>query len=113
MADKKTSAATQATAAAVAERLTASLTLHDADSKFQAVAETAPCAIFVYRDDKIVYGNHAGEVITGYTLPELHAIRVFDIIHPDFRQYIMERAAARKRGELGTSRYELRILPKD
>ena len=114
MADKKRSAPPQrASGVAVAEQLTAALSLRDADSKFQAVAETAPCAIFIYREDKFIYGNPAAEVITGYSLPALYQMRFYDLVHPEFRKYIMERAAARQRGELATSRYELRILPHD
>ncbi|MDP9267191.1 MAG: PAS domain S-box protein [Acidobacteriota bacterium] len=114
MAEKKSSAPPQrASALAVAEQVTAALSVRDADSKFQAVAETAPCAIFIYREDNFVYGNPAAEVITGYSLPELYQIRFYDLVHPEFRKYIIERAAARQRGELETSRYELRILPKD
>src|SRR4051812_18456407 len=113
MAHKKPPAVPPPTAAAVAERLAATLNLHDAESKFQAVAETAPCAIFIYREDKFVYGNPAAEVITGYTVPELYEIPFYDLVHPEFRPYIVQRAKARQRGELETSRYELRILPKN
>src|SRR4051812_21543919 len=103
----------QAPGIALAEQLTAALNPRDADSKFQAVAETAPCAIFIYRDEYFIYGNPAAEVITGYTLPELYKIRFTDVVHPEFRKFIIERAASRERGELETSRYEIRILPKD
>src|SRR5438105_9421257 len=110
MADKQSSAPPRRPSpVAVAEQLTAAPSVRDAESKFQAVAETAPCAIFIYRQDNFIYGNPAAEVITGYSLPELYQIRFYDLVHPEFRKYMMERAAARQRGELQTSRYELRI----
>jgi len=114
MAEKDSSAPPQpASGVAVAEQLMATLNVGDADSKFQAVAETAPCAIFIYREDSFIYGNPAAEVITGYSLAELYKLRFHELVHPEFRRFIVERAAARQRGELQTSRYELRILPKD
>jgi PAS domain S-box-containing protein len=87
--------------------------MRDFDSKFEAVAETAPCAIFIYRGDTFIYGNPAATTITGYCLPELLVMKFYDLVHPEFRKFIVERAAARQRGEVETSRYELRILPKD
>ncbi|MBI2678564.1 MAG: PAS domain S-box protein [Candidatus Koribacter versatilis] len=97
----------------MADQLTAALNVRDAESKFQAVAETAPCAIFIYRQENFIYGNPAAETITGYSLPELYTIRFYDLVHPEFRKFIKERAAARQRGEIETSRYEVRVLPKD
>ena len=111
MADKETSASPQTTAAAVATQLAATAGMHD--SRFQAVAETAPCAIFIYRGDEFIYANPASETITGYSQAEIKDLHFSDLVHPQFRKYIVERAAARARGELPTSRYEIRILPKD
>ncbi|HTK96171.1 MAG TPA: PAS domain S-box protein [Terriglobales bacterium] len=114
MAEKDSPAARQRPSpAAVADQLTAALNVRDADSKFQAVAETAPCAIFIYRGENFIYTNPAAEVITGYTAAEIPKLKFYDLVHPEFRKYIIERAAARARGELETSRYEIRILPKD
>jgi len=92
---------------------TALAAMRDFDSKFEAVAETAPCAIFVYRGETFIYGNPAATVITGYSMDELLAVPFHELVHPEFRKFMMERAAARQRGETVTARYELRILPKD
>ena len=49
----------------------------------------------------------------GYTREELLHRSFIDYVHPDFRPLVIERSAARQRGEDVTSRYEIKILTKD
>lgn len=97
----------------ITERVLAEAALRESEERFRTVAEVTPAAIFVIEGDRIVYVNQAAEEITGYTAQEMMAMDPWTILHPDFRELSLERGRARKRGELVTSRYQLRIIRKD
>jgi diguanylate cyclase (GGDEF)-like protein/PAS domain S-box-containing protein len=52
---------------------------------FRALAESAPFAVFVYRDDRFLYFNQAAMTLTGYTRAELCAIQPHELLHPEDR----------------------------
>src|SRR5205823_10941025 len=70
-------------------------------------------SIFIYKGTRFFYANPASEQITGYTREELLTKSVTDMIHPDFRQMIAERSAARQGGQLVPERYEFKVIRKD
>lgn len=86
--------------------------LRDSEAKFRAVAETATCAIFIHQGANYLYANRAAEVITGYMREELLAMNFWEIVHPDFREFVRGRGHARQRGEAVPSQYEFKILTK-
>src|SRR5437868_603977 len=69
--------------------------------------------MFIYQEDKFVYGNSNAEVLTGYSLAELYQMNFWDIIHPEYREEVKKRGKARQKGEDVPSRYEVKILSKD
>jgi PAS domain S-box-containing protein len=86
--------------------------LRDSEAKFRAVAETAPCAIFIYRDGKPLYVNPAGCAMTGYSREELMAMEVFDILHPHFQHFARKMAAARAGGQNVPAHHEFKFITK-
>lgn len=50
---------------------------------FRALADSAPFAVFVYRDDRFLYFNEAAMTLTGCTRAELCAIQPRELLHPD------------------------------
>jgi PAS domain S-box-containing protein len=86
--------------------------LREANEKFRAVAETASSAILIHDGDRLRYVNQASERLFGYNRDDLLSRNMWEIIHPDERRLLRERAAARLRGEKAPNRYELKIITK-
>jgi PAS domain S-box-containing protein len=86
--------------------------LRETEEKFRLVAETSGSTIFIHDGSRLLYVNHAIEELTGYTREELLASDIWEMFHPDYRNLLKERAAARLRGEALPSRYEYKIITK-
>lgn len=87
--------------------------LRESESQFRLLVETTRFAIFIYGEDgAFSYFNPPVEVFTGYSGEELRSMKVWDLIHPDFRDLVRGRAQARFRGENVPSRSELKIMSK-
>ena len=85
--------------------------LTESEAKFRSLAESAACAIWIWRDDSFLYLNPQTEAMLGYTRQELFAMRVWTLIHPDHRELVQERARRRLDGDQSVpSRYEMKIL---
>src|SRR5947208_1202527 len=89
------------------------LALAEIERKFKAVADTAPCAIYIHDGTHIVYVNAAAERIAGYSREELLALDLWEIVHSDDRDFVMQRARQPFAGESTQDRYEYRIIRKD
>ena len=79
---------------------------------FRALAENTNVAIFLYRDDKVIYVNPAFERMSGYTLEELRNGEGLNAIHPDQRKLVAERISKRFAGEQVPDKYELHFVTK-
>jgi len=87
--------------------------LRETESRFRAVADTAASAILICQADLFVYVNAATERITGYSAQELAKMHFWEIVHPEFRDLIRIRGAARQAGNnITPNRYEFKILTK-
>jgi PAS domain S-box-containing protein len=87
--------------------------LRESEAKFRALAESAPAAILILAEEKILYVNSAFELITGFTREEALAMRFWEFVHPDMQEFVKERGLARQRGQSLPERYELKALTKD
>jgi hypothetical protein len=96
----------------VTERKLAEQALRESEAKFRLMAETAACAIWIYQGSEFLYVSPAVEKITGYTRAELTRMNVWDVVHPDFRALVQERARTRLAGGPLPSRYEFKIVTK-
>ena len=87
--------------------------LRESEAKFRLLVETTRFAIFIYREDgEFCYFNPPVELFTGYSAEELRRMTIWDMIHPDLRDFVRSRARARIRGENVPSRSELKIISK-
>jgi PAS domain S-box-containing protein len=88
--------------------------LRESEAKFRLLVETTRFGIFIYRESgEFCYFNPPVELFTGYSSEDLRTMTIWDLIHPDFRDFVRARARARFRGENVPSRSELKILSKD
>jgi PAS domain S-box-containing protein len=94
------------------DRWRAADALRKSEELFRTLAETAPCAIFIYRGSRVRYANPATTAITGYGREDAAGLNLWDVVHPDDRERAQERALARQRGEDVPSHLELRIIDK-
>jgi two-component system, sensor histidine kinase and response regulator len=96
----------------IAERKKAEETLAVSEHRFRTMAETMPTMVAIFQGTGHVYVNPAAVAMMGYSREELLHRSFMDYVHPDFRQVVLARSAARQRGEDVTSRYEIKILTK-
>jgi diguanylate cyclase (GGDEF)-like protein/PAS domain S-box-containing protein len=80
---------------------------------FQMLVDSSPTAINILHGDRLLFVNPAMERLSGYSRDELLGMKMTDLIHPDSRQTVANRAAARQRGEHAPSHYEFQLVTKD
>jgi PAS domain S-box-containing protein len=86
--------------------------LFAAEETFRAIAEVTQAGLYILEGTRFVYVNAAAEKISGYTQEELLGMDFFDIIHPESHQEVRERWQARLRGDMVTSRHEVKMVTK-
>ncbi|WP_052299023.1 PAS domain S-box protein [Thermodesulfatator indicus] len=82
---------------------------HEAIEVLRVFLESASVGIYLYREE-FIYVNPAFEKITGWKLSELKNKKVWELVHPDYRETVKERTLARLRGEKTPPQYEIKIL---
>jgi PAS domain S-box-containing protein len=97
----------------ITESKLAELAIRESETKFRALAESSPMAVFIYQGDHLVYANPATEVLSGYSKEEILQMNFYDFIHEDFKPYIMERGVLRQQGEEVPNRYEFKVVDKN
>jgi PAS domain S-box-containing protein len=86
--------------------------LRESEAKFRLVAETAPCAIWILRGERLVYVNRYAESLSGYSREELFSMNPWVLVDPEFRAMGEQRSDARLRGENPEPRYQFKIRTK-
>ncbi len=86
--------------------------LKESEDKFRTLAESSPYAIMIYQDDRWIYANPAGELLSGYTAAELFEMNFWDIATDEYRELIRERGKSRQVGQPATPAYEFKICTK-
>lgn len=95
------------------DRKQAADALKASEARFRTLAETTPCAIFIYQDERFTYANGATSTITGYSREEFLRLGFWDVVHADFRPLVQARGLAGEKTEGGPLRYEIKIVRKD
>jgi two-component system cell cycle sensor histidine kinase/response regulator CckA len=86
--------------------------IRESEAKFRALAESAVPAIYIYEGEKFLYVNPASEQIFGYTREELLSMTPWQLVHPDFKLNVQQRADDRVAGKPVPSRYEFKAVNK-
>jgi len=95
----------------ITERVRLEKELEDREKRFKALAELSPAGILVHHQGEILFVNDALCKILGYTKEEIMKKKVWDLIHPDYRE--LARVMMQKRLEGERPVYELKTLRKD
>jgi PAS domain S-box-containing protein len=73
---------------------------HKSEERYQSLIDLSPEAIFINRDDRIVFVNPAALRLFGASAPDQILGRSpFDLFHPDFHEIIRERVAQLRAGK--------------
>jgi diguanylate cyclase (GGDEF)-like protein/PAS domain S-box-containing protein len=86
--------------------------LEQSEARFRALAEHAPCAIFILQGAEIRFANQAAMEVTGYRREDFEHRSLWDVVHPDGREAIHRRLEGLGRSRAAT-RHEVKILRKD
>ena len=108
--------AVQGIARDITARKKAQMALEHSEMRFRNLVENANDAIYIIHPEQgFQYVNPAFENIVGYPAETVYgeSFSFWDIIHPDDRDLVKKRAAARESGEDIPSRYEFRIIAAD
>lgn len=87
--------------------------LKKSETKFRAFSDLSPSAISIQRRNKYFYVNKAWSEITGYKVDELKDIGPYDIIHPEWIDFVKEMSSGELKREGVKLRYEVKIVTKD
>ncbi|MFO8133817.1 MAG: PAS domain S-box protein, partial [Thermoplasmatota archaeon] len=108
--------AVQGIARDITARKRAQMALEHSEMRFRNLVENANDAIYIIHPERgFQYVNPAFENITGYSAETVYgeAFSFWNVIHPDDRELVKNRAMARESGEDIPSRYEFRLLAAD
>jgi PAS domain S-box-containing protein len=87
--------------------------LRESESNFRHLAEKSPTGILIYQNNKWIFTNKAGSDITKYSPEELYAMDFWEIVHPDYVEWIKELGIRRQKGDNTLpSRFEFAIVTK-
>jgi PAS domain S-box-containing protein len=103
-------------ALAIAEEMTDQIRSDEAleysAMKFDTLVDTLAAMVFIAQGTRFVYVNPELVRVSGYTRSELTSMNFWEIVHPDYRDLVRERGAARQRDHPVPFRYELKIRTK-
>ncbi|MCC6864749.1 MAG: PAS domain S-box protein [Ignavibacteria bacterium] len=97
----------------ITERINSEKLLRESEEKYRELTESVPAAIFIYANNKLVYGNQYSVKITGYNVKEMIGKNFWELVHPDQKEIVKQRGEARLSGKEVPARYDLKIIDKN
>jgi len=87
--------------------------LGESESKFRALTEFSPCAIFIIQGEHYVYINPTFEALTGYNLEEISKIKFWELVPGEMSLTVMEQGLTRQFDDRPALRTWHKILAKN
>lgn len=84
--------------------------LQASEERFRTLAENTSACIYIHKGDHLAYINPAMEKVTGYSKEELLSIDPYDLIHPDYRETVLEKGRALQMGSRGVGTSEIMTI---
>jgi PAS domain S-box-containing protein len=86
--------------------------LRDSEERYRKVVEQSHDAIFIVEGSKFIFVNPRVIEISGYTRDELHRMDFRELLHPDDREFVIDIANRRAKGEPVPKTYDARVVTK-
>lgn len=98
----------------IEERVRAEDALRRSEENYRTLIELLPHAVFVHRNERMLYMNPAARRMLGFEPDEpIDGFGIYDIVHPDDRAVVVDRVRTRLyRGEVAPTREE-RLVCRD
>lgn len=96
----------------ITDRINAEKLLRESEDKYRSLTESVPAAIFIFSDNKFIYGNEYSYKITGYSVKEMLGKNFWELVHPDFKDAAKQRGIERIAGREVPDRYDIKIIDK-
>ncbi|HPZ96932.1 MAG TPA: PAS domain S-box protein [Phycisphaerae bacterium] len=96
----------------ITERKRAEVALRESEEKFRLLAENCEVLICICRDRQVLYANPYLLELSGYTQEELTCLDLAQMIPPEDRDMVLDRARRRQNGEPLDPSYEYKLLDK-
>ncbi len=96
----------------ITERKNAEIALRESEEKFRGLVEGSAAAIWIHDGKRFLYANPAALEMSGYTAEELYRLAPMEIVHPDHREFVMNRSGERMGGKDVPKHYEYQIMKK-
>lgn len=103
----------QSIARDITDRKKAEEALGHSEERYRLLAENSLTGVFIHQDGAYVYANERFAQITDYPVEELIGRGFLEVVHPEDREKVKERAEKRLKGESVPPVYELRLLCKN
>ena len=97
----------------IIDRISSRQALQDSEEKYRLVVENAREAIFVAQDGMLKFANQNTASMIGYQGKDLSSKPFIDFIHPDDREFVVERHMRRLKGEIFEETYPFRVVKSD
>jgi PAS domain S-box-containing protein len=100
----------------ISDRKKAEQKLKESEEKYRTLVEKSLQGICILQNIRLVFANNALAEILGYTIEELLSLsseEVKNLIHPEDREYVVNRHINRLEGKPVPTRYEFRVIRKD
>ncbi|MEE8397448.1 MAG: ATP-binding protein, partial [Desulfobacterales bacterium] len=78
--------------------------------RYRTLIQNVNDPVLIAQDEVAKFSNPKYQQMLGYSGDELATISLFDVIHPDDRDLVLERYQARLRGETAANIYEYRLI---
>jgi PAS domain S-box-containing protein len=95
------------------ERLKLDDELRETREKFKILTENAPVAFGIVQGTRFVYANRFFAEFSGYSVDELLTLDFPALVHPSFREMMVDRARRRQAGEAVPNHYEFLAVTRD
>ena len=97
----------------IIDRISSKQTLVDSEEKYRLVVENAREAIFIAQDGMLKFANQNTASMIGYQGKDLSSKPFIEFIHPDDREFVVERHMRRLKGEIFEETYPFRVVKSD
>ena len=96
----------------ITEQKEAERALNESEEIYRLVVENSHDAIYIHRDNRLLFVNSRASDLTGYSKNELLKMNLWDLVHPEDCARLQESATRRFAGEEIPSVFTARIMTK-